>query len=373
MRLLDRYLLRELLAPLGYCLGGFLLLVITADLINDLGSFQKAGLRTGEVVEYYLVMIPGYLVLILPIALLLAALYALTSHARHNEITAMRAAGVSLWRLCLPYVGVGILASLTLLVLNEFYVPDSDEAALRIMNRHRPIPAGALPREQVRHLCFANARAHRYWEIMVYNTGTAEMQGPLVIWTQPDGSDLWIRAKRAVRMNEVWTFYEVEASKKAAQATETAPYLKTNVMAFPGFSETPEQIKSEIKIASVKDLRNARKSDLSIREIIDYLRLHPDLLRADAYWLYTKLYGRLAAPWTCLVVVVIAIPFGAVSGRRNVYVGVASSLLIFLAYYVLQQLGLSFGTVGWVSPWLAAWLPNLVFGIAGVCLTARVR
>jgi lipopolysaccharide export system permease protein len=312
-------------------------------------------------------------VLILPITLLLAALYALTSHARHNEITAMRAAGISLWRLCLPYLGVGLLASFALLVLNEVYVPESEEAAERIMKRHQPMPVGAVPRNQVRHLCFANNRGHRYWDISLYNTDTSEMLNPLVIWTRPDGTDLWIRAKRAVRTNAAWTFYDVEESQKTPQATETAPYLKTNVLVFAQFSETPDQIKSEIKIASVKDLRNARNSDLSIKEILNYLRLHPDLLRADEYWLYTKLYGRLAAPWTCLVVMLIAIPFGAASGRRNVFVGVASSLTIFLAYYVLQLLGLSFGTAGWVSPWLAAWLPNLVFGLAGLYLTARVR
>jgi lipopolysaccharide export system permease protein len=107
--------------------------------------------------------------------------------------------------------------------------------------------------------------------------------------------------------------------------------------------------------------------------LLNYLRLHPNPTRSDAAWLHTKLHGRLAAPWTCLVVVLIAIPFGAVGGRRNVYVGVASSIVICFIYFVLQQVGLALGTGGSLPPWLAAWFPNLSFGLAGLWLTMRVR
>ena len=110
MRLLDRYLLRELIVPLGFCLWGFLLLWISSDLFAKLGEFRMKGMAPGDIAEYYLVVLPEFLVLVLPIALLLAMLYALTNHARHQEITAIRAAGVSLWRLSLPYFGVGLLA-----------------------------------------------------------------------------------------------------------------------------------------------------------------------------------------------------------------------------------------------------------------------
>ncbi|HWQ92191.1 MAG TPA: LptF/LptG family permease, partial [Clostridia bacterium] len=127
------------------------------------------------------------------------------------------------------------------------------------------------------------------------------------------------------------------------------------------------------KISNGITVRAARKADIPVRSIIDYLRLHPNLSQSDTNWLYTKLHGRLALPWTCLVVVVIALPFGAASGRRNVFVGVASSIVICFAYFVLQQICLAFGTNGTLPPWLAGWLPNIAFGSAGVWLTARSR
>jgi lipopolysaccharide export system permease protein len=139
----------------------------------------------------------------------------------------------------------------------------------------------------------------------------------------------------------------------------------------PELRETPEEIESEVRISKAISLRKARKADLPIAEINTYLRLHPDIEPANEAWLKTKLHGRLAAPWTCVVVVLIALPFGAASGRRNVFVGVASSIVICFAFFVLQQLGLALGAGGHVPPWLGAWIQNLVLGVFGGFLMLR--
>src|SRR5437764_1705759 len=135
MRLLDRYLLRELLVPFGYCLSGFLVFWISTDLISELDELRKHQLHFTDIVAYYVVRVPEMLVLVVPIALLLALLYALTTHARHQELTAIRAAGVSLWRLCVPYLGVGLAGAVFLFALNELCVPRTSERAERIFNK----------------------------------------------------------------------------------------------------------------------------------------------------------------------------------------------------------------------------------------------
>ncbi len=374
MRLLDRYLLRELLVPLGYCLCGFLIFWIFSDLFNELGEFQRKKLLISDVGEYYLITTPGFLVVVLPIALLLALLYTLTTHARHHEITAIRAAGVSLWRLSAPYFACGLVASSLLFIVNEFWVPDSAEAAEQVKSRHQPRAPDAPGRNQVRELAFKNEAAGRMWRIGTYNFETGEMTNPEVFWTEADGSPRWLRASHALRRAGAWTFYNVREWKEPPGTSSLlAPWLQTNLLVIPEFSETPEQIKSEIKISNSITLRGAKKADIPLVEILNYLRLHPRPSSSNASWLHTKFQGRLAAPWTCLVVVLIAIPFGAASGRRNVFVGVASSILICFIYFILQQLGLALGTGGYVPPWLAAWFPNLSFGIAGLWMTARVR
>jgi LPS export ABC transporter permease LptG len=372
MRLLDRYLLRELLVPLGYCLSGFLLLWVTADLVNEFGSLQENKLSAGEIVAYYLVQAPGFLVLGMPIALLLALLYAMTNHARHHEITAIRAAGVSLWRLCLPYLAVGVLCSLAVLALNELWVPDSADRAERI-KKHRGLRSDS---QTLTNFCFNNSRDGRLWQIGVYDTKTGEMTRPVVVQKERDGSAVTLRADRAVRTNGVWTFFgHVQRYRDVTQNNSLPTRLpETQALVQPDFSETPEQIKSEIRISGIIStlaFRGVKRADIPLVEIVNYLRLHPHPDQAPL--LFTKLHGRLAVPWTCVVVVLIAIPFGAASGRRNVFVGVASSLLIFFAYYVLQQLCLAIGAGGHAPAWLAGWFPNLAFGLAGLWLTTRVR
>src|SRR5260370_41209395 len=218
MRLLDRYLLRELLVPLGYCLSGFLVFWIAFDLFGNLGVFQTNRLRGADVAEFYLLKVPEFLVVVLPIALLLALLYTLTNHARHHEITAIRSAGLSLWRVCLPYLAVGPLARFALFFLNEQVVPHSDDAADLVLNRRVNRPAGAPALNQVAKLGFVNASAGRTWQIKLYNLDTARMEKVQVICKQPDGSSRWLTADRAERTNGVWVFYNVIEFEEAARS-----------------------------------------------------------------------------------------------------------------------------------------------------------
>jgi lipopolysaccharide export LptBFGC system permease protein LptF len=72
-------------------------------------------------------------------------------------------------------------------------------------------------------------------------------------------------------------------------------------------------------------------------------------------------------------VVFIAIPFGAAPGRRNLFFGVAGSIFICFAFFILQQIGLALGMNAFLPAWLAAGLPNLFFAALGVVLTLRIR
>jgi lipopolysaccharide export system permease protein len=370
MRLLDRYLFRELLTPLAYCLGGFLAFWVSWDLFNELQEMQERKLRLLDVLEYSAAMTPEFLATILPIVLLLALLFALTNHARHNEITAMRTAGSSLWRICMPYFITGLAAGAVLFALNEFLVPRSTDWAEQILQR-RVQKAGDLA-AQSQFLGFANVPARRVWKFDRYHPKTTEMVKPVVIQTMPDGSLRELEAERAVCLNGVWTFFDAQEFVQTGRRAPFVPLLETNVLPMPAFKETPHQIEVEMKISAYESI-GKHKADISIADILSHLRFAPGGTRGDSGWLLTELHTRLAAPWTCLVVVLIAIPFGAASGRRNLFAGVAGGIFICFAFFVVQKIGYALGTGGHIPGWLAAWLPNLVFGLTGLWLTARVR
>lgn len=334
---------------------------------------QESKLHLLDVIEYCVAITPEFLVMVLPITLLLALLYTLTNHSRHNEITAMRAAGISLWRICVPYFAVGCAMSVALFVLNEFCVPRSNDWKNHILSRYVQKQGDIDTKNIFRNFGFTNARNLRTWFMGEYNLATAEMLKPQVSWRLPDGSIRLLRAGHAIRTNGVWTFYDVAEYSQANDGAPLVPSLFTNMLAMPEFEETPRQIRSEIKISSYQSLRRDRSSDIPLTDILAYLRLHPNLPTKDSSWLFTKFHGRIAAPWTCLVVVLIAIPFGAATGRRNLFVGVAGSIFICFSFFVIQQISLALGSSGYLPAWLAAWLPNLIFAAVGLVLLMRVR
>jgi lipopolysaccharide export LptBFGC system permease protein LptF len=494
MRLLDRYLLRELFAMLGLCLCGLLLVYVAFDLISELNRFQEAHLQVRDVAELYLVKVPDILVFILPITILIALLYVVTNHARHHELTAMRAAGISLGRICVPYLAVGFLLSLTVFAMNEYWVPDSEARQNEIMNRRRDIPADEVNVQK--KLSLINLRDSRNWVMDAYHLDTGVMINPKVDWRE-DGANWSLLAKRAEWINGVWIFFgsttfatndltNLEALagklKRPPAGDSVSPFLRarlspatqtllanysgganaelqrglvedlnkivrggalyepdrfasvklspeiagqvarhpegtelieinrallmeaypeisrnslytldvwksdanpklpphhvisTNLLAMPQFTETPNVFASQARFSSKLSSINADAAELPIREIREYLRLHPDdLSRKDRMWLQTQMQGRFATPWSCLVAVLIAIPFGAPSGRRNIFVGVASAIVICFGYFILLRLGLALGTGGILPPVLAAWLPNAVFGITAFAMMLRVR
>jgi lipopolysaccharide export system permease protein len=374
MRLLDRYLLRELLVPLAYCLGGFLVFYVAFDLIFGIKGFLEKQLTPGDIAEYYLATLPELLVMqVIPVSLLLALLYSLTNLSRYQELTAMRAAGVGLWRLSLPYFGVGILLGLAVLAMNELLVPPSADRAREILQRHDP---NRESRDWVPELNFHNDAEGADWSVDRYNRATGEMKGARIVWKQADGSTRAIHAGRGIYGNGQWVFYNVEDwVTPAASASNPQPmYTQTAhaVLRMP-FSETPAWINIGLKEKLLSAVDAAKKPQLSIREILDYLRLHPRQDPAERAKLLTQFQCRLAEPFTCLTVVLIALPFGARSGRHNVFAGVAGSVFICFGYFIMQRIGLGLGVAGLLPPFLAAWLPNLVFGLTGLALIWRVR
>src|ERR1019366_2018323 len=372
MRLHDRYLFRELLTPLTFCLGGFLVFWISFFFFTELETIQESKLHLLDTVEYAAAMLPGFFVMVLPITLLLAMLYALTHHARHNEITALRSAGVSLWRLSAPYFVVGLTASGIYFLLNEVAVPKCADWSEQILSRYIKNANEFKVKTRFTKVGFRIARAHRLWQIGEYDSATATMSNPNVNWTLPDGSWKTLKAAHAVRTNGVWIFSDPQLFAQAGPHSPLRPIYSTNLMAMPEFDETPKQILLEIKFSDAT-LRASRGADIPLSELWEYLRNNPDVSGDDAHWLLTKFHGRLAAPCTCLVVVLIAIPFGAAPGRRNLFFGVAGSIFICFAFFVLQMVGLVLGFGGTLPGWLAAWLPNIIFAVIGIILTARIR
>ena len=118
MRLLDRYVLRNFMEPFLICFAGFIGIWLIFDLSDNITDFVEAKVSIKQVAGYYLTQLPYFILLALPVGLLLALLYSLSQMSRRNEIIAMLTAGRSVYRLLLPLILVGLMATVGCLVLN---------------------------------------------------------------------------------------------------------------------------------------------------------------------------------------------------------------------------------------------------------------
>lgn len=379
MRLLDRYILKELLIPLFFCLAGGLAFYMTFDLFSCMDDLQRNGAGFKGIMLYNLARIPELLVLILPPALLLALLYAISNHSRHNEIVAMRAAGVSVWRICMPYLLVGVLLGGALFYLNEEWVPLGGRIAKSVRKGEK------FKESQVfENVNFTNVREGRTWNIGQYYPQERKMLNPSVefirarggeapaplsiIEQKPlEGDTVKIMAESAEWKAGKWEFHQVQIFTYGSEGLDAKLPVpeRVEVLTVPEVTDTPEVIESEIFISGFDSLKTARKSHLSMGEIALYLKLHQGSESQLMNRVRTLYYSRMANPFTCLVVVLVALPFSLQGGRKNVFVGVASSIVICFCFFLLNEVSLALGAGGYVSPWLSAWLPNLLFGVGG--------
>ena len=189
--------------------------------------------------------------------------------------------------------------------------------------------------------------------------------------TQERANGLRVRdlvASRADHLDGVWWFHDLkiqeydEADNPVGRLSPFASGTHT-LTELPELSEMPDSFVVETRLWEF----------LSTRDMIRYLREHPDISAKTAIEKRYDIHSRLAMPWACLIVTLFGIPAGAKTGRNNPLAGIFLAVAFFFAFYAINQLGLLMGKRGDISPWLGAWLANIIFSISSVAMLLRLR
>lgn len=364
MKLVNRYLLRQLIKPWAYILTGFFLIAILADLFDHFIDFMGAGTPLGQIALYYALLLPAYLPYMLPVSLLLAQLYAFWQLGKNSELIAMRASGFSLGQLITPYLITGLIASLVLLSMNEGLNPWATQWTRQFLVAQGASSKGGgflVP------VAYKNNRAQRIWQIGSFDSRPSaahEMRNISLTQQRPDGSiEFRMDAARARWVDGHWWFEQVETRYfNQNDDPQGSPEMKAN-LEMTMLSETPADFINEIKDSPER----------SAREIVAFIQNHPDISQATRQRLKVDFHYRLATPWLCLLTVLIGVPFGAQTGRRGIGRGILYALLTFFGFYILMGLGLAYGKRQLIPPLLAGWLPSIIFLVFGLVMLRRVR
>lgn len=347
---MDKYLLREFLLPLVYCFDAFLLLYVVQDLLDNLPDFLQHRARGVDVLRYYLTILPEALVMMWPMALLLALLYCLTQLGKHNELMALRAGGVSPWRIGAPFLAVGAVSAVAVFAIQEAFVARARERAEGYLLELR----GKGARDVVVNFFFRNSVEQRDWYARQFDTRQKQLWAVEIHQRRPDGTPwLDVFAQRAVWTNGQWRFYEADVYDYSSGTEMLSRVAETN---FAAFAEPPRQLALEGRKPEQMRTRELRRHLAVLEQSRRTLRL------ADyrVEWHY-----RFAFPVSCVVIIWLGLPLGMASGRRGALAGVGVALALAVTLYFLTHITLALGRGEHMPAWVAAWLTNAVFAVVG--------
>ena len=355
-KLLDRYLIREFLIPLCYCVVAFMLIYIIYDLSAHLDNYIEDRVPLRFLLNYYAIQMPLVMVQVIPLSILLAIVYCLGALSRHNEITAMRAAGVSVYRIILPYLALGVAFSALIFYLNDRHAPRAYEESKRFLQE----AGGKAPDEKMRPLAFYNSKEGRAWAgqwkpagDILQNVAVRSFQNGQVVET--------ISAGQAAYLDQEWWFFDGSIQRYGARGHARGIEEAFAKRRFP-FSEKPQDF-----LSSQKD-----SLSMSAGELWRTMSLYPKDSEIYGRKL-VDLHYKIAFPFVGITIVLIAVPLSISSTRGGAAGSAGLSIAICISYYVIQMVSLSLGRGGHLSAWLASWLPNILFGAVGLGLLYRNR
>lgn len=364
--LLERYTLRTFLHPLLFCFVSFFSLWIIMDLLDNLKDFQASKSSLGEVIGFYLGLLPFVYTEVMPVALLLSVLYALTRMSRANEIISMLGAGRSLLQVLQPILACTVYACVLHLAANYYWAPRAEgnrEAIYRAMSEQAPDSIMASS------IMFRDEQTHRTWFVATFpfslRSGRERMHGVQIREENADGTPArTILAPTASWSPRVgWRFFdgnEMIYKNGSVAAIQPFPLRQgsQSVLEVPGIEETPWSIVSYA----------LRADFMGVPEIVSYLHAHPKAAHEKLAPFRTHFWHRFALPWQALALVLVAAPLGVAYSRRGSVGGIAASVFIFFVFMFVNNLFLNLGKGGHLPPWLTVWMPHLLFGSLGLVL-----
>ena len=355
MRLLDRYVIRNFVQVYFYCIAGFISIWLIFDVSDNISTFIDEHVGLALVVRYYATQIPQVLIILLPVSLLLSLLFSLGRMSRANEIVSMLTAGVSLPRVLLPLIGMGLLTVATSMALNYSLAPHAELARKSFLSE-----AQARPARNIQGQVFRNRTDLRTWFIQNFRVGDNTFNNVQVL--QQDEKDNILMSYVAGRVyyrpqTRTWDLENVRLAYYDAAGNITKEEFRPS-LTIEHWSETPFRLGSA----------NVQAEFLSLPELREYLHFNADFPATLLAPFRTHLQYRLALPWTCLVVVCIAAPLGIGYSRRGVLSSVAAAVILVFSMNFLVHLFLALGEGDRVPAWIAAWTPNILFAGIGMYL-----
>ncbi|MCX5751541.1 MAG: LptF/LptG family permease [Candidatus Saganbacteria bacterium] len=347
VKTLDRYISREFIDPFLFGLGSFTAILSASMIMFELvRAVVLKGMPMLVALQLFIFKLPGVMVYIFPMATLLGVLLAFSRLSHDSEITAFKASGISLYRIVMPILVIGFIISLITLSFYEVVVPQSNEAAKNLLMEN-----ATQKDTRVQQDVFVPEFERGALKRIFY---CRKMQGP-----QMEG--VIVQEFNEGKLNQI-----INANQALWQKEENSWLFKNGIIYL--LSENGEYkhiIRFDEERISIKYtpqdfyIGDRNPEGMNTRELKKYIDLKQKMgAKVTDYKI--QLNMKIAIPFACLVFALLGAPLGLSPRRASSSVGLGVSIIIIFFYYIAMFIGMSFGELEVLPPWLAAWSPNLI-------------
>ncbi|MCU1255719.1 MAG: transporter, YjgP/YjgQ family [Candidatus Angelobacter sp.] len=365
--ILDDYILRSFVSYLLLILSSLLVLFLVFTYFELLSDIVRKKIPLLTQLEYLLNFVPSVLYQVTPLAVLLTVLVMFGLMQKSNEITAMKATGVSIYRTVIPILIIATTLAGGLFVLDQWYLPYANKRVETLRNLIKGKPAqtylrpdrkwifgeskkrsdGTVENRKIYYYEAFDADRNTFGSVSVFELNPRSFQMVKRVYAS--------RARWAEHLSK-WTFENGwQRSWSNSQGADPREDLrKFDVSTFAELNEPPTYFKKEVLQSSEMNYDELR------RYIYDLQQGGFDVVR-----LRVQLQKKIAFPLITLVMAVLAVPFALSGGRRGALSGIVVALVIGVTYVLTSSLFEAMGNVSQLPPLIAAWSPDLIFGLAG--------
>jgi len=374
--ILDRYIARSWAGNVMLVLVAFMSIYFLGEFMDLIDDIQQHSVKGKVILHYYAFHIWEIGFTVAPVAVLVGALITLGLLARRNEITAMKAGGISVYRAAGPVLGMGLLASVLLYGMQEWVLPTTNKAAALDRNVIKGRPAQSSDQFDRRWVLASDERFYNFDYIVEPTTppvrGVAEparggefsVYGFSIYDVDPRSWELRARlfASRA-GWNGATRTYDLERGwrRRTGESSSYRPFSAERVRVIgrdPGGEiEPPSYFRREEKPSDT----------MGFAELTAYIR-SLESRGFDVAKVRVQLHRKLAFPMVGFIMTLLAVPFSFIVARRGALYGIGIAIVIAIVYWAVLGIFEALGNNALLHPALAAWAPNLAFGAIGLYL-----
>ncbi|UCG12966.1 MAG: LPS export ABC transporter permease LptG [Deltaproteobacteria bacterium] len=358
MRVISRYISRELTKIIAICLGAFAAIYLVIDFFEKIDDFLEARVPIFLALQYFVLKIPLIIQQGVPMAVLMGTLITLGLSARNNELTALKASGVSPILFAGPIVMVALMLSLMDFVMSEYVVPLTSGQANHIWKsevKHRSSPGGFTQES----LWYKSGRV--LYNIRVFHPKRKMLEGVTIYFFDSTfGLVKRLDARRGEWDGEAWVLTDGILLQRGTEGNFTMVRFQRRRLEL---EERPENF---------QHLERAPE-EMTVAELGRYVdKIQSEGYNATRY--RVDFHAKIAFPFISVIMALLGIGVALYQGKRGgIAVGVAASVALAFVYILVFQLVLSLGYAGRLQPILAAWASNIFFGVVALFLLAHAR